>query len=184
MRFEPHEMLMLQTHYVNATTQKTPLQAKVLVNFNTVDAASVKNEVGTAFATNQNIRICPGDNDKYFETTCKISSAEPVTIIGANSHFHSRGTKFTISVMDPEASSSAAVLHLDGVARPADGVGPQHLPAGGRRLPLPLRVRGAGGQLRHPDDSCAAPFGGKVETQEHCNAFVYFTLKTRDVGCF
>ncbi len=35
-----------------------------------------------------------------------------------------------------------------------------------------------------PNQSCCFTFGGEVETQEHCNIFVYFYPKTRDVGCF
>lgn len=185
MRFEPRELLMVQSHYVNATTQKTPLQARVLVNFHTVAESSVKAEVGTAFATNQSIRVCPGDRDKFFETTCKLSTTEPVTIIGANSHFHSRGTRFTISVMDPAATGSPPPFYTSTN---------WHDPPMEWALDVPVPV-GGGFRYRceyeapaetcgNPDDGCCFTFGGKVETQEHCNAFVYFYPKTRDVGCF
>lgn len=185
MKFEPHEMLMLQTHYVNATTQKTPLSAKVLVNFHTVEAANVTAEVGTAFATNQSIRVCPGDNDKFFEATCKLSQTDGITIIGANSHFHSRGKKFTISVMDPAASGSPPPFYTS--HQWSDP--PMEW---GLKIPVPT---GGGFRYRceyevpstscgNADDGCCYTFGGKVETQEHCNAFVYFYPKTRDVGCF
>ena len=33
-------------------------------------------------------------------------------------------------------------------------------------------------------DSCCFTFGGKVETQEHCNAFVYYYPKVADYSCF
>lgn len=191
MRFEPHELLMLQSHYVNATTQKTPQEAKVLVNFHTIPAAQVKAEVGTAFATNQSIRVCPGDTDKFFETTCKLSSdadggtATPITIIGANSHFHSRGTKFTISVMDPGSSASPPPFYTstDWHDPPMEWALNVPVPAGGGfryRCEYAVPASDCG----NPDDSCCYAFGGKVETQEHCNAFVYFYPKTRDVGCF
>ena len=185
MRFEPRELLMLQSHYVNATTQQTPLEARVLVNFHTVAEATIKAEVGTAFATNQSVRVCPGQRDAFFETTCKLSTTEPVTIIGANSHFHSRGTKFTISVMDPEASGSPPPFYTSTS---------WHHPPMEWALKVPVPV---GGGFRYrceyeapaescgsPEDGCCFTFGGKVETQEHCNAFVYFYPKTRDVGCF
>jgi hypothetical protein len=170
---------------VNATTQTTPLQAKVLVNFHTLDATAVKAEVGTAFATNQSIRVCPGDTGKYFETTCKLSTTDSITIIGANSHFHARGTKFTISVMDPQSASSPAPFYTSTT---------WHDPPMEWALDVPVPV-GGGFRYRceyaapadscgNPDDSCCYTFGGKVETQEHCNAFVYFWPKTRDVGCF
>jgi hypothetical protein len=36
----------------------------------------------------------------------------------------------------------------------------------------------------NPDAGCCYTFGGHVETQEHCNIFVYYYPKVRDVGCF
>ena len=35
-----------------------------------------------------------------------------------------------------------------------------------------------------PDNACCATFGGHVETQEHCNAFVYYYPKLDDATCF
>ena len=35
-----------------------------------------------------------------------------------------------------------------------------------------------------PADSCCATFGPHVETQEHCNAFVYYYPKLDDATCF
>jgi len=185
MRFEPHEKIMLQTHYVNATTQKTPLKARVFVNFHTIPEAQVKAEVGTAFATNQSIRVCPGDTGKYFESTCKLSMNEPITIIGANSHFHSRGKKFTISVMDPASSSSPPAFYTSTNWHDPPMEWSLNIPVpagGGFRYRCEYEVpQGSCGNM---EDGCCYTFGGKVEFQEHCNAFVYFYPKTRDVGCF
>ena len=49
---------MLQTHYVNATTQKTPGGGQVAVNLWTIPQSKVTAQLGTLFATDQNIRIC------------------------------------------------------------------------------------------------------------------------------
>jgi hypothetical protein len=185
MRFEPRELLMLQTHYVNATTQKTPLHGKVLVNFHTAAADGVDAQVGTAFATNQSIRICPGETNKLFEATCRIAQADPVTIIAANSHFHSRGTRFAISVFDPSGAVSAPFYETDQWRDPPM--------SWGLDIPVP-----ANGGIRYrceysvpadacgdPDDQCCFTFGGKVEFQEHCNVFAYFYPRTTtDIGCF
>lgn len=186
MRFEPHEKIMLQTHYVNASTQKTPLKARVLVNFHTMPEAQVKAEVGTAFATNQSIRVCPGETGKYFESTCKLSTTDPITIIGANSHFHSRGKKFEISVMDPAAPTSSTPPFYTSTNwhdPPMEWALKVPVPAGGGfryRCEYDVPQTACG----NADDGCCYTFGGKVEFQEHCNAFVYFYPKTRDVGCF
>src|SRR5207244_1545645 len=66
-KFMPGEKLMLQTHYVNASTQKTPGHGKGIINFYKYQGTATPMELGTVFATNQNIRICPGDTNKSFE---------------------------------------------------------------------------------------------------------------------
>ena len=55
--FQPDEWLMLQTHYVNATSQATPEGGEVKVNFHTIPKEQVQHEMGTLFATKQSIRV-------------------------------------------------------------------------------------------------------------------------------
>lgn len=185
MRFEPRELLMVQSHYVNASTQKTPTKAQVFVNFHTADAASITDEVGTAFATNQSIRICPGEQHKFFETSCRFHQDKPVTIIAANSHFHSRGTRFAISVLDPKSGAAEQPFYVSSewADPPMEWGLSVPVPAGGGvqyrcEYSVPANTCG------DPDNSCCFTFGGLVETQEHCNAFIYYYPKVRDVGCF
>jgi hypothetical protein len=40
------------------------------------------------------------------------------------------------------------------------------------------------GSCGDPNDSCCFSFGGKVESQEHCNAFIYYYPKVQDYSCF
>jgi hypothetical protein len=56
--FEPDEWIMLQTHYVNASSQKTPDSGEVTVNFHTIPLDQVMHELGTQFATKQSISVC------------------------------------------------------------------------------------------------------------------------------
>jgi hypothetical protein len=184
--FQPGEWIMLQTHYVNATTQKTPGQGRVLVNFNRMPKGQLAFRLGTAFATNQNIKICPGDVGKTFETTCSFAR-QPVTIFAANGHFHSRGRRFTMSVFDPagdqlpdfyENLDWAEPLYERGLAVGA--------PAGGG-----IRYKcefdfGPTSNCGDPNNGCCYTFGGMVEYQEHCNAFVYYypANDSTDVNCF
>ena len=184
-RFEPHELIMLQTHYVNATTQSTPLNGKVLVNFHSIPVSSVTAEMGTLFGTNQSIRVCPGDTNKYFETSCRISQTSPVTIVAANSHFHSRGTYFSMSISNPATGDTSAPFYES-----TSWLDPPML----TNLSIPVPEGGAVSyhcEYTVPADTCGDPnngccftFGGKVEAQEHCNVFVYYYPKQRDVGCF
>jgi hypothetical protein len=185
-RFEPGEMLMLQTHYVNASTQVTPGVGKVYVNFDRLAESAVTAELGTAFATNQSIQICPGDVSRTFQATCRFAKDSNVTIFGANGHFHSRGTLFTMSVFEgtgetgPEFyvnrnwNEPAFLENLD-VGVPAQG-GISY----SCTYTVPTDACG------DPDNGCCFTFGGKVEFQEHCNAFVYYYPRnsTTDVNCF
>jgi len=98
-KFMPGEKLMLQTHYVNASSQRTPGRGKGVVDFYAEEPSPSLAELGTVFATDQNLRICPGDTNKAFSATCRFARA-PVTIIGANGHFHPRGVKFEIGTVD------------------------------------------------------------------------------------
>ncbi len=184
-KFMPGEKLMMQIHYVNATTQKTPGKGKGLVNFYQVDASSVtKGELGTVFATNQSIRVCPGDSDRMYEASCTFARA-PVTIIGANGHFHSRGSKFEIAPYDRSTDAVGDVFYTS-----TTWDDPPLL----QKLNIEIPQNGgidwrchytmAATDCGDKSDRCCATFGGKVETQEHCNAFVYYYPKQQDANCF
>jgi hypothetical protein len=185
-RFTPGEKLMLQTHYVNASTQSTPGRAKALVNFNF--AAQVDpplQELGTVFATDQNIRICPGDTNKSFSATCRFARSQAVTVVAANGHFHSRGVRFTMVSVDGQNAPTGPDFYLS--TEWADPVWTHDLsvsvPQGGG-VGYTCTFTMAPDQCGDPADSCCATFGGHVETQEHCNAFVYYFPKQDDATCF
>jgi hypothetical protein len=203
----PDEWLMLQTHYVNATTQKTESTGLVRVNFWAIPDEEVTAELGTIFATKQSVRVCQGNPTPTFEGTCQINSPKPVQIIGANGHFHSRGAKFDVYAWDgvsittpPEASRFYESKTWDD---------PPML----RSPELNVKVPANGGiwytcayEWQQPDPSvgcsglndfdktkyntadsqldCCYTFGPVVDKNEHCNAFVYYYPKQDDVNCF
>lgn len=98
--FHGGDWLMMQSHYVNAATQKTSAKGSVYVNFWTTPKEQVQHEVGSLFATKQSIRVCQSDAAPKFSGTCQFNSPVPVTIIGANGHFHSRGRVFEMFAWD------------------------------------------------------------------------------------
>jgi hypothetical protein len=178
-RFEPREKIMLQTHYVNARTQKTPNVGKVLVNFDRIDKSAVTAELGTAFATNQNLRVCPGQSGVSFETTCRFAGDKPVTIFGANGHFHSRGRSFTMSVLDP----------LEGAGAPFYGSSwDEPLFAGNLETEVPARAaslscgRGGVSDCINQGGSCCFPFGGgNVQAGARSSTAARVTRRPRQV---
>lgn len=186
MKFHAREKLMLQSHYVNATTQVGD-RGVVLVNFERVPCEGT-DELGTMFATNQSINVCPGDTDREFDSSCGNAFEQPVTIVAANSHFHSRGRHFDIELYDPVADEygepfyenvnwdeplMAKDLHVE-------------VPAG-QRIGwhcsydyAPPREPATCANLA---DGCCYAFGPVVETSEHCNIFVYYYPKLADYSC-
>ena len=205
---QPDEWLMLQTHYVNATTQKVPdAKGAVSVNFYTVPKEQVKYELGTVFATKQSIRICSKNPTPTFEGSCQIKSAEPVTIIGANGHFHGRGKQFDIYTWDgtstttpPESSRFYQSVQWDDppmkrspdltqTLSPNGGIWyscsyqwvPPDPAIGCDKLNAYDKTKN-----KITDDSqldCCYAFGAQVDMNEHCNAFVYYYPKQDNIAC-
>jgi hypothetical protein len=181
-RFHGGELLMLQVHYVNATTQQTPRQGKVLVNFWTAKDAP-PNELGTLFATNQNIKVCPGETNRSFESRCTFAS-QGATVVAANGHFHSRGRDFTIAPVDATGNVGATFYESTNWAEPPMARGlAVALPAGGG-IDYRCTYDADPSACGDPANNCCFTFGPHVETNEHCNAFVYYYPKQADVTCF
>lgn len=203
---QPDEWIMLQSHFVNATTQATPDGAgEVFVNFWHLPDDELVHEMGTLFATKQNIRVCQGDPSPVYSGGCQFGSEEPVTIVGANGHFHSRGKKFEMFEWDgvsAETPSADAMFYestswdepemaMDNTLR--------EVPANGGvfytcefQWTQPEQAVGCEG-LNEWDSSkygtseelldCCYTFGPIVEKNEHCNIFVYYYPKADDISC-
>ena len=105
-------------------------------------------------------------------------------VIAANGHFHSRGTKFQMFPVDAQGNVGSAfytstVWDDPPMTRDID----IQLPQGGG-IEYTCTFDAPEGSCGDPNDMCCFTFGGHVETQEHCNAFVYYWPKSVDVNCF
>jgi hypothetical protein len=203
---EPTEWLMLQTHYVNASTQTTPGGGEVAVNLWTIPADQVTAQIGTLFATDQNIRICQSNPTPTYTQGCQFNSPTPVTIIGANGHFHSRGTEFDMYVWDgtsvftpPPAErfyqslswDDPPMLHSPGLAQTVPAMGGVFYSCAYKWEAPPSSIGCAGlnmlDQTKHmtpvAQQDCCYTFGPVVDENEHCNAFVYYYPKVDNVTC-
>lgn len=180
--FKPRELLMLQSHYVNAGAQRTRHRGRVLVNFYSTDPATVTAEIGTLLASNPNLRVCPGET-RSFTTTC-IFAEEPVWVTAANGHFHSRGVRFTISAFDPQSGTGDQFyesLAWNGAPFLRDMAVP--IPKGGG-ITFTCEYTAQPDQCGDADDQCCFSAGPRSPVQEQCDAFVYFYPKLQDVSCF
>ena len=208
----PDETLMLQTHYVNAATQGTPDGVgQVGINLYAADPGTVQYQLGTIFATNQSIRICQGNPTPTYSATCQFNSPSPVTIIGANGHFHSRGKEFDMYLWDGTSTTqpdpSARFYQSTTWAEPpmlrSPGLEQQVQARGGIWYTCSYDWQDPStatngvdtcGTLNTIDSKkyktppaeqdCCYTFGPQVDVNEHCNAFVYYYPKQDNVNCF
>jgi hypothetical protein len=177
--FEPGEMFMLQTHYVNATTQKTTLGVgKVVVNFYEADPADALNKLGSMFANNRGIRL-PVNQESSFTAQCLVPN--DVNFVAMSGHFHSRGEEFDIGIIQNAAG---------------DGYHNEYTSTDWANAPFTTFSPGepcpAGGGLQYTckffnNTNDVITFGPHVEFQEHCNVFAYYypALETRGaIYCF
>lgn len=188
-RFHPGELLMIQSHYVNADLQKTPSGGEVRVNFY---KSRVENpiEMGTLFGTQQSIRICQSTPEVSYDGACSFPTGAQIHIAAANGHFHSRGTSLQMYTWDgltldhpgdermfyesrdwnePPMSTS-----IDAVVPPGGGVW--------WTCNYEWRPPAAGCDVVDERDDlqagdCCYTFGNSAENAEHCNVFVYYWPK-------
>jgi hypothetical protein len=164
--FQPGDMFMLQTHYVNASSQKTTLGVgKVLMNFYEAGPADTTYRLGSVFANNRAISL-PPMAPSSFTTTCQIPAA--VTLVAASGHFHSRGTEFDIGIV-----SDVLGDNYNQIYQSTSWDSPPW------KTYDPGFAIQAGGAVQYTckyvnTTDMTITFGPHVEYQEHCNLFGYF----------
>jgi hypothetical protein len=197
-RVAPGELLMLQTHYVNATTQKTPATARVGVNFYNFKGTGTPMELGTLFATQQSIRVCQSNPTPTFSGTCRFAMASNIKIAATNGHFHSRGRKFDVFTWDgmsttapPDAQRYYESLTWDdppmmtGLSVDVPANGGIYWTCTYQWEPPASGCDAVNARDKQMANDCCYTFGPIVETSEHCNVFAYYWPKgASDVGCF
>jgi hypothetical protein len=194
-RFSPGEMLMIQTHYVNTSTQPTPSgEGRVGINLWRAASSATPLELGTLFATQQSIRICHSYPRPTFSGTCKFPHA--VTISAANGHFHSRGREFQMFTWDGlgTAHPGLADRFYDSTAwnNPPMATGIERaVPDGGGVWwdcgynwtdPKVATCDDVNAKDSEQQGDCCYTFGGNTDVGEHCNVFVYYYPKLADAG--
>lgn len=165
-KLKAKRQMMLQTHYVNANTQGTPLgKGRVKINLHAEpDASKIKAHMGTMFANNVNINVPPRET-RAFTTSCTLP--QDATVVALTGHFHSRGKTFSVNVA-PDGQHATDEIYR---SRTWDEPPFQVL--------SPARAVPANGALQYTCEFTntteqTVKFGPRVETDEHCNLFAYF----------
>ncbi|HKP62545.1 MAG TPA: hypothetical protein VJV78_37680 [Polyangiales bacterium] len=195
MRFTPGEMLMVQSHYVNTTTQPTPSgTGRVGINlYRTHEPNPI--EMGTLFATQQNLRICQSNRNPTFSGTCRFPGG--VTVSAANGHFHSRGKQFSMFSWDGQSldhpDESARFYTSNDWSHPPMTTGIERsVPQGGGiwwdcKFQWQDPIFGCDTvNMKDPEKAgdCCYTFGGNTDVGEHCNVFLYYYPRVQDTDVF
>ena len=108
---EPHQQLMIRSHFVNAATAGAPLRGMVTINMYTTPQANVQHVLRDVFATNMAINIPPHSAARTPPLFCAFS--RNVAIVAMIGDFHKRGTLFDVHRVDQFASFGGVVQTID-----------------------------------------------------------------------
>jgi hypothetical protein len=196
--FHPGEMIMLQTHYVNATRQPAPYEAHVGLNMYFYKGSDTPMELGSLFATQQAIRICESNPNPTFSGTCRFPQGT-LTITAANGHFHSRGRKFTMFDWDGQSTTqpppAMQFYESDRWNDPPMMHGLNVVPPQGGGVwwnceyqwqpPSEFTCADVNAKDPQQQNDCCYVFGGNTDVGEHCNVFLYYypRVQSTDVFC-
>ena len=168
------EILMLQVHYVNAVSLKTPTVANVSVNMWTSTGAPT-HELGARAGFDRKVHFCPGEGKKSFTQQCLFPKDAQRTIVAINGHAHSRLLDFTADLIDPSLQVTVPKFYeSSNWDEPVMKTGMSLQMDAGAGFQWTCDFEAPTGSCGNPDDSCCFNFGNAVETNEHCNVRIYY----------
>jgi len=96
MRVPPDTVLLMNAHYINATTSE--LTPTVDITLETIEQEALEQEGSVLFWYNLFIKV-PGQSEAHATTICDIP--HDTTLSNAQSHMHARGVDYSATVIDP-----------------------------------------------------------------------------------
>jgi len=160
---DPHQQMMVQAHYVNATTVQTPEQALAFMNLYRVPVADVRYKVGSMFTVNTNVLIPP--HSQFTNHRNCIFSTE-VRLVGMTGHFHARGLEFDVDELDYSGRTQKRLYQsLDWNNPPFQAWDPTVFEQRGIQFSCTY----------FNDTDQTITWGSHADVQEHCNLFFHYT---------
>lgn len=96
MRVPPNAVLLMNAHYINASSDA--LEPVVDVTLETITEDELEQEGSVLFWYNPFIKV-PGQGTAFATTICDLP--DDVTLTSAQSHMHARGVDYTASLLEP-----------------------------------------------------------------------------------
>jgi hypothetical protein len=107
-RFQPGEVVIIQTHYLNPSTD--PLDAHAQLTLHTVDVATVPNEAGSIIFSDINISVPAGGKSRSTMTCTLPTDIHPALLW---SHMHKQGINFVATTDDTAAAATLGTLYTE-----------------------------------------------------------------------
>ena len=107
-RFQPGEVVIMQTHYLNPGTD--PLDAHAQLTLHTVDVSTVPNEAGSLIWSDINIYVPPGARSR---STMKCPLPTDIHPALLWSHMHKQGSNFVATTDDDAAADMLGTLYSE-----------------------------------------------------------------------
>lgn len=168
---KPHQQIMIQSHFVNATTVQTPEGALSFVNMYATKEPVI-HELKGMFTVNSRIAIPPHAG---YKTTRRCRFSRSARIVAMTGHFHARGTEFNVNMFqDPETGlDDAQEFNMGQIYQSTNWDEPPF------ELFTPPITIGIPQGLRFDcsfqnDTDTLIGFGGHADVQEHCNLFFQY----------
>jgi hypothetical protein len=168
---KPHQQIMIQSHYVNATTVQSPDGARNYVNLHATHDP-VAHELRGMFTVNSRLNIPP---QSYWSTTRRCRFSRDAQIVAMTGHFHARGLEFTVNkFQDPETGDITTPEFDMGRIYTSDSWNAPNFqvfdPPQLVSIPQGLRFDCS----YYNDSDNWIGFGGHADVQEHCNLFFQY----------
>ncbi len=180
---QPNENMVVETHFVNATSQSTPNgKGKVIINlYKTHETNLVAASMMVARRTP--LILPPGQTTTVAKTCTFPGATFPIWILGMTGHYHSRGKSFFVDVVnlkrlpngdiDPSGAIDSSANVADKIYSNVTWSEPPFT-----SYPVPYKLN-YGQTIRYTvtyfnNTPNTILFGPHVETEEHCNLFSWF----------
>lgn len=100
MKVQPNTLVMMNTHYLNASPEE--LVADARINVYTVPVDSVEQEAGVLFYYNPFIHLAPQSTGKA-RMGCTVT--KDITLLNLQSHMHARGVDYVANLVSADGKS-------------------------------------------------------------------------------
>ena len=177
---DPHQQIMVESHFVNASIVKSPDGGKAYLNLYEMPKEQVVHELHGMFTVNSRLNL-PPKSDYTSSRLCTFSST--VKIVAMTGHFHQRGTRFEVDHVLDTVYPSAPTLPSPMIYESTSWDAPVF-----QIYDQPLLVN-SDESLKfscsyYNETDQPIGFGGHADVQEHCNLFFqYYMLNPGSPTC-